>query len=92
MACPLTWVEVAAPGPRSSSCRSRSRPSRLGSRGRGSLVVLHGCGARLSSAGRPRGTGRLQPHGSWIGLWQAHPLGLVNLQTLPPKRTCPGPF
>lgn len=52
VACPLTWVEVAAPGPRSSSCRSRSRPSRLGSRGRGALVVLHGCGARLSSAGR----------------------------------------
>lgn len=52
VARPLTWVGVAAPGPRSSSCRSRSPPSHLGSPGRGARAVLRGHGGRLSSAGR----------------------------------------
>ena len=34
-----TWVEEGAPGPRSSSCRSRSRPSHHGSHGHGALVL-----------------------------------------------------
>lgn len=51
--CPLlTWVEEAAPGPHSSSCQSRSPPSRPGSPGCDAPVVLHGHGGRLSSAGR----------------------------------------
>lgn len=48
----LTWVEEAAPGPHSSSCQSRSPPSRPGSPGCDALAVLHGHGGRLSSAGR----------------------------------------
>lgn len=34
-----TWVEEAAPGPRSSSCQSRIRPIRHGSPARGALVL-----------------------------------------------------
>lgn len=34
-----TWVEEAAPGPRSSSCRSHIRPTRHGSPARGALVL-----------------------------------------------------
>lgn len=36
-----TWVEEAGPGPRSSSCQSRIRPTHHGSPVRGALV-LHG--------------------------------------------------
>lgn len=36
-----TWVEAAAPGPRSSSCQSRIHPSHHGSPAHGALV-LHG--------------------------------------------------
>lgn len=54
MACPLTWVEVVAPGPQSSSCLSRSPPSHPESPGHGALVVLHGHGGHLSSAERQK--------------------------------------